>query len=62
VTNSESGYEFTTAMYGRGHRREAQAVASALGVKRVTLMRREIRALAGSASVAVVVGADRAQV
>jgi LytR cell envelope-related transcriptional attenuator len=59
ITNSDSGFEFTTAMYVRGHRREAEAVAKSLGVKRVALMGRAIRALAGSANVAVVVGADR---
>jgi hypothetical protein len=59
ITNSESGYEFTTAMYTRGHRREAEAVAKSLGLKRVKLMSHAIRALAGSANVAVVVGADR---
>lgn len=59
ITNSDSGYEFTTAIYARGHKREAEAVAKALGVKRISIMRRPIQALAGSAKVVVVVGADR---
>lgn len=62
VTNSDSSYAVTTAMYERGHRREADAVADALGVTRVRLVTPEVRALADRAPVVVIVGSDRAQV
>lgn len=62
VTNSDSPYELTTAMYDRGHLREAEAVAKALGVKKVRLIAAEIRPLIGNANVVVIVGGDRTEV
>lgn len=61
VTNSEQNYEFTVAMYERGHKREAEAVATAIGINRVRFMTDDVRSGAGSARVAVVAGGDRAE-
>jgi hypothetical protein len=62
VTNSETSYASTTAMYERGHQREAEAVAKALGLGRVALMTSAVKALIGTAPVVVIVGADRVEV
>jgi len=70
----QSGYSQAAALSGRpagsgqstvveyvsGHRSDAEAVARSLGVTQVQAMEPSVTALAGSANVAVIVGADKA--
>jgi hypothetical protein len=62
VTNSQSSFSTSVVMYERGHEREAKLVGHDLGVRKQQVISSEIRGVAGGASVAVVVGQDRAQV
>lgn len=62
VTNSETPFDDTVVMFTPGNEREAQAVATKLGVTRVQPMDAETRALVGEAGVAVIAGEDRAGV
>jgi hypothetical protein len=50
----------TVVQYASGHRGEAEAVARSLGVGQVQPIEAQVSSLASSASVVVVVGADRA--
>ena len=50
----------TVVEYASGHRSDAESVARVLGVSNVQAMEAAITPLAGSANVAVVVGADKA--
>jgi hypothetical protein len=50
----------TLVEYGNGHRGEAEAVAHSLGVGQVQPLEPTVAALAGSSSVVVIVGADKA--
>jgi hypothetical protein len=70
----QGGYSQATALNGRppgtnqhsvvqytsGHRGEAEAVAHSLGVSQVQPIESAVTALAGSANVVVIVGADKA--
>jgi hypothetical protein len=60
VTNSETPFDDTVAMYTPGNEREAQAVATKLGVTRILPMDAETRPVVGEAGVAVIAGEDRA--
>jgi hypothetical protein len=60
VTNSETPFEDTVVMFTPGNEREAQAVATKLGITRIQPMDAETRAAAGDAGVAVIAGEDRA--
>jgi LytR cell envelope-related transcriptional attenuator len=60
VTNSESAFSETLVMYERGHEKEAQTVASGLGVSGIQPVSQEIAGVSDGAPVAVVVGDDRA--
>jgi hypothetical protein len=50
----------TVVEYSAGHQSDAEGVAHAIGVSQVQPMESAVAALAGSANVAVVVGADKA--
>jgi hypothetical protein len=50
----------TVVEYTSGHRAEAQAVASSLGVTQVQPMETAVASLAGASTVVVVAGADKA--
>jgi LytR cell envelope-related transcriptional attenuator len=59
VSNTTSSFTETTAMYARGKKREASAVAEGLGVTRIKVMTPDVKSAARGAPVAVVVGSDR---
>jgi hypothetical protein len=52
-------YEQTVVMYGGGERKAAERVAHVLGVTPIQRIDRTTRAIAGSADVVVIAGADR---
>jgi hypothetical protein len=52
--------QVTVVQYASGHRPEAEAVAHTLGVQTVQPLEPAVSALAGTAKVVVVVGADKA--
>jgi hypothetical protein len=56
----EGAGQVTVVDYTSGHRADAQAVAHSLGVSTVQPIESSVSALAGSATVVVVVGPDRA--
>lgn len=60
VTNSDRSFDLSLVMYRRGRKREADAVASAIGFGRVRLMTGDIQGISGGANVVAVVGRDRA--
>jgi hypothetical protein len=60
VTNSETPFDDTVVMFTPGNEREAQAVATKLGVTRILPMDAETRPVVGEAGVAVIAGEDRA--
>lgn len=60
VTNTPSSFSTSIVMYKRGHKPEARRVARKLKLKKLRLMTPAIAAIAASATVAVVVGEDRA--
>ncbi len=53
--------EVTVVEYATGHKPEAEGVAQALGVTHVQAEEQAVSVLAGSASVVVIVGADKAK-
>lgn len=61
VTNSQSGFERSLIMYERGHKPEARILATKLEINRLQLMTPEIAGVSAGATVAVVVGEDRAE-
>jgi hypothetical protein len=61
VTNSQASFSTSVVMFDRGHKREATAVGHDLGVRKLRVITPQITSVAGGASVAVVVGQDRAQ-
>jgi LytR cell envelope-related transcriptional attenuator len=61
VTNSQSSFSTSVVMFERGHKREASAVGHDLGVRKLRVITPQITSVANGASVAVVVGQDRAQ-
>jgi hypothetical protein len=60
VTNSSSSFEQSVIMFQTGHEREAQQVSRDVGISAVRAMTPEISGLAGVATVAIIVGQDRA--
>jgi len=60
VTNSSTSFTESVVMFERGHKREAQRVAKALGIPQVRLMTADIESVSDGASVAVVIGEDNA--
>ena len=60
VTNSQSGFERSVVMYQRGFKPEARMVSRDVRINRLQLMTPEVAAPSAGATVAVVVGEDRA--
>jgi hypothetical protein len=54
------GNQTSVVEYGEGHQADAEAVARSLGVKQVQAEEAAVSPLAGSATVVVIVGADKA--
>jgi LytR cell envelope-related transcriptional attenuator len=61
IGTSRKQYQQTVVMFGGGEKRAAERVAHVLGVTPVQRIDRVTRAVAGSADVAVIAGADRVQ-
>jgi LytR cell envelope-related transcriptional attenuator len=59
IGTSRKQFQQTVVMFGGGEKREAERVAHVLGVTPVQRIDRATRAVAGSADVAVIAGADR---
>jgi hypothetical protein len=59
IGTSRKQYQQTVVMFGGGEKRAAERVAHVLGVTPVQRIDRATRAVAGSADVAVIAGADR---
>jgi hypothetical protein len=59
IGTSRKQYQQTVVMFGGGEKRAAERVAHVLGVTPVQRIDRATRAVAGSAGVAVIAGADR---
>jgi len=53
--------EVTVVQYASGHQAEAESVAHSLSVTHVQAIESPVAALAGSAKVVVIVGADKSQ-
>ncbi len=60
VTNSESEFEESVAMFKPGHKPEAKEVAKRLSISKVEPMNSEVAQVSGTAKVSVVVGEDNA--
>jgi hypothetical protein len=60
VTNSSSSFDQSVIMFKPGREKEAQQVSKDVGIGAVRAMTPEISGLAGAATVAIVVGQDRA--
>jgi len=60
VTNSSSSFDESVVMFAPGHEREARFIARDVKITDVRAMTPEIAGLSGEATVAVVVGQDRA--
>jgi hypothetical protein len=60
VTNSSSSFDESVVMFAPGHEREARFIAKDVKIADVRAMTPEIAGLSGEATVAVVVGQDRA--
>jgi LytR cell envelope-related transcriptional attenuator len=62
VTNSRDAFTASVVMFTRGHRPEAARVARRVGIPKVSLITPAIRADSAGATVAVIVGQDKASV
>jgi hypothetical protein len=60
VTNSSSSFDQSVIMFQAGREREARQVSRDVGIRNIREMTPEISGLAGPATVAIVVGQDRA--
>jgi hypothetical protein len=59
ISTTRKPYQQTVVMYGGGEKKAAERVARVLGVKPVQRIDKTTRAIAGSADVVVIAGADR---
>jgi LytR cell envelope-related transcriptional attenuator len=59
ISTTRKAYQQTVVMYGGGEKKAAEKVARVLGVKPVQRIDKTTRAIAGSADVVVIAGADR---